>query len=205
MGITVSTGAEDHAFGRDRWGSPGSLPAITRPPRTRARADSRCCARGSIRRGSLSRTAKSARPPTSSVVSGGHRASGASPSATTLAPPRSMMCESPRDVPRTSSSLPSAITVSSAQARADTSGSSRPEMTIPPIRSVYRCVTLRGYAGHQLLMAPRQPCADDACWNAAGASPPLQDVSSGAAGSSAGDRGLPTFAPPGRRRDHQRG
>jgi hypothetical protein len=46
------------------------------------------------------------------------------------------MCESPRDVPRTSSSLPSAITVSAAQAIAETSGSSRPEMIVPPIISV---------------------------------------------------------------------
>lgn len=70
---------------------------------------------------------QSARPPTSSVLPGGQRASGPPPSGTTLAPPRSMTCESPRDVRRTSSSLPSAITVSAAQAMAEASGSSRPE------------------------------------------------------------------------------
>ena len=66
----------------------------------------------------------------------GQETSGPSPSATTNAPRRSMMCESPRDVPRTSSALPRSSTVSAAQAIADASGSSRSEVTVPPIRSV---------------------------------------------------------------------
>ena len=51
----------------------------------------------------------------------------------------------PHEIPRTSASLPIAITVPSARASTDTSGSPSPAITVPRTRSVWRWVTTAGY------------------------------------------------------------
>ena len=154
-------------------------PVSTRPARIRAttwtpRAPSP--SRPVAMRGSRSSTARSAGPPSSRTASVGHATSAPGASGTTNRPGIRTTCESPREIDRTSISVPSASTVSAAQAMAAASGPERPVMTVPPRRSVYSWVTHRGYTHAGILRgcAPPSSCSapDSVAWSSRPVSSP---------------------------------